>query len=120
MTEEKHCNFANSLKHLKEARNLSLSEFARALDIPKSTLKSIMEDGQTSLNTALRITEKLGIPIDTLTNGTLSTGQIKILDGLLLQLGWFGRLTPTKQYEACEHVLALIHIIQDSHDPDAD
>ena len=120
MVPKKHKNLAESLRNLQKARRLSLAEFSRELDIPKSTLQAILTDGQTSLNTAMRISEKLSIPIDVLTNGVLSAGQIRILDELMLKLEWYDRLSKEKKKEAAEHVYALIQLIQESHNADPD
>ena len=116
MTKEKHKNLAQSLQNMREARKLSLAEFSKELDIPKSTLQAIMEGGHTTLHTAMQIAQKLGIPLDTLTNGRLTAGQIKVLDGLMLQLGWYDRLPKTKQKEVSEHIYALIRLIQESEE----
>ena len=120
MVPEKHMNLAESLRNLRKARGLSLAEFSRELDIPKSTLQAILSEGQTSLNTAMHISEKLGIPVDVLTNGVLSAGQIRILDGLMLKLEWYDRLTHEKKKEAAGHVYALVQLIQESHDSQAE
>ena len=114
MLPQKHKNLAKSLKNLREARGLSLSEFAKELGIPKSTLQSILQDGQTTLHTAIRISERLGIPVDALTNGTLSVEQIRILDGLILRLNWYDQLPKNKQEEVRDHMYALIQLIQGS------
>ena len=116
MTKEKHKNLAQSLQNMREARKLSLAEFSKELDIPKSTLQAIMEGGHTTLHTAMQIAQKLGIPLDTLTNGRLTAGQIKVLDGLMLQLGWYDRLPKNKQKEVSEHIYALIRLIQESEE----
>lgn len=114
MNLNKHKNFAESLRNMQKARGLSLVDFAKELDIPKSTLRSIMESGHTSLYTAMRIAEKLAVPLDTLVNGALSTHQLRILDGLMVQLDWFDRLPKAQQEEARRHICALIGYIQES------
>ena len=111
MIPEKHKNMAENLKNMRKARRLSLAEFSKELDIPKSTLQSVLADGQTSLNTAIRISEKLHISLDTLIGGTLSTEQVWIMDGLLSGVEWFSRLPPEKQKEAGEFICALIQLI---------
>lgn len=115
MTPEKHMNLAESLKNMRAARNLSLAEFSRELDIPKSTLQSIMEDGQTSLHTAIHISEKLGIPLDMLINGRMSERSYRMLDGLMTQLGWRFEMPKEDWDEACRHFFALVKIIEKHH-----
>lgn len=118
MIPQKHKNLANSLNNLRKARGLSLSEFSKELGLPKSTLQSILEDGQTTLNTAIRISERLGIPVDALTSETLSVTQFKILDGLLLRLNWYDQLPSHKQEAVRDHMYALIQLIQESQSAD--
>ena len=65
-------NLGINLRNLRKARGLSMMELSSELDIPKSTLQSIMDGGQTTLYTAMHISRKLRIPLDTLTNGVLS------------------------------------------------
>lgn len=45
MTQEKHHNLAENLKNLRSAQGLSLSDFSKELDIPKSTLQAILDGG---------------------------------------------------------------------------
>lgn len=111
-----HANLGENLRNMRSARGLSLAEFSRELDIPKTTLQSILDHGQTSLYTTLHISHKLGIPLDTLTNGVLSGQQFRRLDGFLESLKWFDRLTKKKQEEVCHHVLSLILLMQEDHD----
>ena len=59
MVLEKQKNLAENLRNLRIARGLSYTEFSKELDIPKATLQSILADGQTSLHTAIHISEKL-------------------------------------------------------------
>ena len=114
MVPEKHKNLAGSLKILRKARGLSLAEFSRALDIPKSTLQTVLADGQTSLNTAIRISENLRIPLDTLTNGVLFTEQVRVMDGLISGVEWFSKLPPEKKKEANELIYAIIRIFEEN------
>lgn len=113
MTPEKNEIFAENLRNIRTARGLSLAEFAEKLDVPKSTLQAIMEDGQTTLNTAIRIADHLGVPLDTLINGKMSERQIRMLDGFMSQLEWYGKLPKDRQEEAIAHINALIeHMIK--------
>ena len=113
MTQDKHRNLAENLRNLRSAQGLSLSDFSKELDIPKSTLQAILDGGQTSLHTAICISERLNVPLDTLVNGTLSPDQFRRLDGFLTQLEWYNKLPGEKQAEAREHLLALIRLMQE-------
>lgn len=113
MSQNKHQNFAENLRNLRSAQGLSLSDFSKELDIPKSTLQSILDNGQTSLHTAICISEKLNVPLDTLINGIISPEQFKRLDGFFSQLEWYNNLPKEKQAEVREHLFALIRLLQE-------
>ena len=51
---EKCNNLSKNLKAYQNIRSLSLMEFSKELDIPMSTLKAILKDGNTTLATAIR------------------------------------------------------------------
>ena len=63
---EKCNNLSKNLKAYQNIRNLSLMEFSKELDIPMSTLKAILKDGNTTLATAIRISNSLDIGLDML------------------------------------------------------
>ena len=55
-------NFGTNLNVLRQERQMTMTEFSNHLQIPKSTLQSVMYNGQTSLDTACRISDALNIP----------------------------------------------------------
>ena len=63
---EKCNNLSKNLKAYQNVRSLSLMEFSKELDIPMSTLKAILKDGNTTLATAIHISSKLNIGLDML------------------------------------------------------
>ena len=67
-------------------------------------------------DTAIRISEQLDIPLDTLTNGRLSPLQIRRMDGFMSHLGWYDRLTEEKQKGARHHVRSLLQLMQEGSD----
>lgn len=111
-----HANLGVNLRNMRESRGLSLAEFSKELDLPKTTLQSILDHGQTTLYTALHISQRLDIPLDTLTNGVLSQQQFRRLDGFLSDLKWFDGLSKEKQLKIYHHVLSLILLMQEEHD----
>ena len=113
MSKDFHANLGTNLRNLRAARGLSLAEFSQELAIPKTTLQSILEGGQTSLYTALNISRKLSIPLDTLTNGTLTAGQFERLDSFVASLGWYDKLQKKQKKEAYHHIYALIQLMQE-------
>ena len=89
-----HCqNFAANLNAIRRLRNLSLSEFSRELGIPKSTLQSILADGNTSLHTALYIADSLNVPLSSLTGEMIPNRSLDSILSLLNCLEWFNNLS---------------------------
>ena len=64
---EKHEIFAKNLEAIRTYRNQSVGEFSKELGIPKSTLQAVRNSGHTTLDTAIRIADGLGLPLDDLT-----------------------------------------------------
>lgn len=114
MTPEKHENFAENLRNLRAMFGLSMSEFSKELDIPKSTLQTVLATGQTTLNTAIRISESLGIPLDVLTDRSMTSNQFKMLERLLYQFDWYLKLSESQQRDVCFYISALIKLVQET------
>lgn len=57
---------AQNLKSYKSIQKISVRKLARQLGIPSSTLRNIMKDGNTTLDTAIRISENLSIGMEML------------------------------------------------------
>ena len=109
---DKHDYFAANLKAIREARGLSLAEFSNELGIPRSTLQAILADGQTSLYTTVRISERLNVPLDALVGQTFPPGKLPLIQGFLTGLGWFNTLGPDEQDRVIFHLNALLEILR--------
>ena len=90
-------HFRTNLQTLKDASQLSISKFSKVLDLPKSTVQSVMDDGHTTLDTACRIANALQIPLSTLTAGELQPDKLEVLHGALIVVGWYCGLPAEKQ-----------------------
>lgn len=55
--------FVGNLEAIRKAKNLTIPEFARCIGIPKSTLCSLLTTGNATLDTLMRISEGLDIPL---------------------------------------------------------
>ncbi len=111
-TTEKADNFAKNLNLIREFKGWSMAEFASEIAIPRSTLQAVLNSGQTTLDTALRIAHQLGIPLDTLTNGVLSPQEMSATFGFLYTLDWYSRISVEEQQKALECLLTLFRLIQ--------
>ena len=56
-------NLGANLRALREAKQLSYTEFSIELGIPRTTLQSVMKSGHTSLDTACKIADALDVPL---------------------------------------------------------
>lgn len=109
-----HCqNFAANLNAIRRSRNVSLSEFSRELGIPKSTLQSILADGNTSLHTALYIAENLGVPLSSLTGEIIPNKSMDAILSLINCLEWYNNLSGEKRNIVTFHVRAIVEVLQE-------
>lgn len=104
---EKHEIFAKNLEAIRIYKEQSISEFAGEIGVPKSTLQSIRVNGHTTLDTAIRIADGLGLPLDSLISDGQLTEKISTVQYLLQAVEWFRVLTSSEQ----EEVVAYFHKI---------
>lgn len=97
---------------IREQRNMSLTEFAKEIGIPKSTLQSILEDGNTTLDTAIRISKGLNIPLDTLLRDESTNTNFSIIQWLLKGLSWYSELPAEDQKEVLLLISKLLEVLQ--------
>lgn len=83
---EKENFLSENLKACQRSRGMSLMEFAEELDVPKSTLRAILKDGNTTLETAIRIAVNMGIGLDRLVHDR----QFSEKQLILVHLEWVG------------------------------
>jgi predicted transcriptional regulator len=105
-------NFSTNLKILKKYSNLSLRHFAEEAQIPKSTLQSILATGQTTLDTACRISNFLQVPLSVLTDKIFSSERIDLLDVILRFFGWYYKLSAEKQKIARKAICTLLDLME--------
>jgi len=105
-------NFRQNLAALKEARALSLAEFSEELGIPKSTLQSVLGSGQTTLDTACRISNAAGISLSALTGSALPADRFEILNGFLKQFTWFSEQDSADQRKVANAFAAIFEVLE--------
>lgn len=108
---DKHQIFAKNLEAIREINRRSLGEFSKELGIPKSTLQSVLNSGNTTLDTALRISEGLNLPLDSLTGDSRLAEKLDIVKYLLQGLSWFQTLSAGDQEEIVLHVRKILEVI---------
>lgn len=119
---EKLKRFAQNLDNIKTRNNKSLTEFAQEIGIAKSTVQSILKDGNTTLDTAIRISTALGISLDDLLNediddiendgGEAKAGSLETGFGILKRvLGRFDDLDYNEQLELEYCIVRIMDIL---------
>lgn len=69
--------FSSNLQSIRKAKNASLTEFAQEIGIAKSTIQSVIKDGNTTLNTAISIANAFGMTLDELVNSEIRFNGLK-------------------------------------------
>lgn len=69
--------FSSNLQSIRKAKNASLTEFAQEIGIAKSTIQSVIKDGNTTLNTAISIANAFDMTLDELVNSEIRFNGLK-------------------------------------------
>lgn len=112
MPTDKQQNFAKNLEAIRKINNQSIAEFAKEAGIPKSTLQSVRISGHTSLDTAIRISDGLGIPLDSLTGDEALAEKIDIVRYLIRAINWFQVLSASEQDEVILHFQKIVEVLR--------
>ncbi len=108
---EKHEIFAKNLEAIRIYKGQSLSEFAGEVGVPKSTLQSIRVNGHTTLDTALRIADGLGLPLDSLVSDGQLAEKISTVQYLLQAVEWFRVLPSNRQEEVTAYFYKILEVL---------
>ena len=88
-----------------------MSEFSEELSIPRATLRSILNSGNTTLYTAIQIADALHVSLDELVFGDSGREESSRIQGLLNQMNWYDELPPEKQASALYHMTELLKLL---------
>ena len=105
-------NFCSNLRTIKKESRLSLTQFSQKLDIPRSTMQAVLEDGQTTLDTACRISNALKLPLSTLTSEILMEDQAEVLQATLTFLSWYDRLQTERKEKVRLGFSLILEVLQ--------
>jgi len=94
---ERNNHLSNNLRAYQNARGKSLAEFSEELGIPRSTVHSIMVDGNTTVDTLIRMASSLHVSLDVLVFGELPAKRLDDVWHFLRDLEWFVKLSLEKQ-----------------------
>ena len=104
-------NFAKNLESIRKSRKKSLTEFAREIGIPKSTLQSILKDGNTTLDTASRVADSLHISLDNLISKEESFDDIRFCESVKEIIAIFDGLDYEQQTTLEYYIIKILEII---------
>ena len=92
---------SRNLNAYREIFNKTYVEFSEELNIPKSTLQSIIQNGNTTLDTLLILEAELGVSLDELVHGEMLARKYDFVKGILFKTEWYPKLTPSQMEEVC-------------------
>lgn len=102
--------FGKNLETIREFNGQSLAEFAQEAGIPKSTMQSVRLSGNTTLDTAIRIADGLGLPLDSLVGDGQIPEKIDLTRHLLKSVGWLRSLSAAEQEEVLLHFRRILEV----------
>ena len=105
-------NFSLNLRTIQKESNLSLEKFSRQLNIPKATMQSVMKEGNTSLDTACKISNALEMPLSALTSSTFRPETAHVLHRLLDVFAWYSTLPAEKQKIVQTAIQTILEVLK--------
>ncbi len=109
---EKTNHLSDNLRAYQHAQGKSLAELSLEFGIARSTIQSVMTDGNTTLDTLIRIACAMHCSLDELVFG----GQpVKRMDGVrsfMGQLEWFAGLPAEKQEKLVFHSMEILKLLE--------
>jgi len=108
---ERSNHLSDNLKAYQNAKRKTLAEFSKEIGIAKSTICSVMVDGNTTLDTLVRIANALNVSLDELVFGELPAEYQNVVQHFLKDVGWFIELTPEKQKKFQYHLCEILKVL---------
>lgn len=109
-------NLSKNLRTYQEFRGYTQAELSRELGVPKSTLQSVLSDGNTTLETLIHFAEALNISLDELVYEQRMPEICARIRCLMHEFEWYSDLSPEQQEAAWFHVSELIRIMKQDED----
>ena len=104
-------NLSNSLKALCEARNITLQELAEEIDIPRTTLQSVIAEGNTTLETLGRISDGTGLPPEMLLHNDGASRKIGIARWVLQGIECYDALPELQQQKLADYIDGIMEVV---------
>lgn len=114
--DEKHNHLAENLRLHQHLRGASLAEFSEELGIARSTVQSILSDGNTTVDTLVRMANAIDVSLDELVFGAPAAAQPDCR--LLTAPYWFAALPPEKQADFWGYAGRLRDLLRAGNEPE--
>ena len=105
-------NLSNNLKAFQKARHITQTEFAQALDLPKSTLQAVMLDGNTTLETLIHMANALDVTLDELVFDSCLAEKEGMIRWLLTGASWYAEQTAEGQEQLRYHIRGILELLK--------
>ncbi len=105
---EQYNHLAENLRLYQQMRDETLAEFSAELGIARSTLQSILIDGNTTVDTLIRLHNSMHLSLDELVFGEHTDGASTA--DIFAAQRWFAELPPEKQNQVMFHLNALYNM----------
>lgn len=103
--------FAMNLTAIQKDQGQSLQMFADKLNLSKSTLQSVCASGNATLDTAMRIADSLGLPLDSLVGDASLLEKTRLVRSMIQSLDWFRPLTRSEQEEVIGYFQRILEVV---------
>lgn len=103
---------AQNLKAYQMSRGLTLVALSNELDMPLSTLKSVMKGGNTTLETVIHISKKLNCSLDMLIYDSTMPDNLFILHHMQRAGGWFSGLNDEAKEAIVRQILKVWEVMK--------
>ena len=90
-------HLAQNLKKYKTLKGMTMNELSDELDIPKTTLQNVMNEGNATLYTAIRISRGMGIGLDMLVSDETFSDKLFIMEQMQRAGSWLAGLPDEKR-----------------------
>ncbi len=107
-------HLSDNLKAYQGEQRKTLSEFSREIGVAKSTLQSVMADGNTTVDTLIRIANALGVTLDELVFGNIQRVEVDAVRKVLSEVEWYVQIPREKQEKIIYHLSELMKLIEEA------
>ena len=108
---ERNSRLSDNLRLYQKARGETLAEFSAGLGIARSTVQSVLIDGNTTVDTLVRMANALNVSLDELVFGASAADGSGVQD-FVDDSCWFARLSPEEQSRFRYYLSELFKLVR--------